>query len=160
MTLSADSLNVAKWWIDGSFVTHPNMRGHTGITMSLGKGSVFSTSVKQKLNTKSSTETELISVDDAMPYVLWTQYFLECQGYNVERAKLYQDNMSAMFLEQNGKWSSGKKTKHINVRFFFIKDRVEKGEVEIEHCGTNNMVANFLRSPYKGQCLKNLGRRS
>eukprot|EP00957_Ditylum_brightwellii_P139570 10636983-Ditylum_brightwellii.AAC.1 len=92
MTLSTDSLNVAKWWIDSSFATHPNMRGHTGITMALGKGSVFSTSVKQKLNTKSSTETELISVNDTMLYVLCTQYFLECQDYTVERAKLYQEN--------------------------------------------------------------------
>eukprot|EP00957_Ditylum_brightwellii_P101279 7717577-Ditylum_brightwellii.AAC.1 len=58
---SADRLNVAKWWVDGSYVTHPNMRGHTGVTISLGKGSVFSSSTKQKINTKSSTETELIA---------------------------------------------------------------------------------------------------
>eukprot|EP00957_Ditylum_brightwellii_P154161 11731775-Ditylum_brightwellii.AAC.1 len=75
-TLSADKLNVAKWWVDGSYATHPNMRGHTGVTMSLGQGSVFGSSTKQKLNTKSSTETELIAVDNAIPHILWTTYFL------------------------------------------------------------------------------------
>eukprot|EP00957_Ditylum_brightwellii_P046949 3563561-Ditylum_brightwellii.AAC.1 len=55
--------------------------------MSLGKGSVLSWSMKQKLNTKSSTKTKLIGVDDAMPHVLWMSYFLWGQGYKVESAK-------------------------------------------------------------------------
>eukprot|EP00957_Ditylum_brightwellii_P027214 2057329-Ditylum_brightwellii.AAC.1 len=62
--------------------------------------------MKQRLNTKSSTETELIGVDDAMPHVLWTRYFLEAQGYNEKSSTVYQDNLSAMLLEKNGKWSS------------------------------------------------------
>ena len=104
LTLTADNLNVPKWWVDGAYAVHPNMCGHTGVTMSLGEGSVLSWSMKQKLNTKSSTETELIGVDDAMPHVLWTSYFLWGQGYEVESAKIYQDNLSAMLLEKNGKW--------------------------------------------------------
>eukprot|EP00957_Ditylum_brightwellii_P020350 1535681-Ditylum_brightwellii.AAC.1 len=75
----------------------------------------MSWSMKQRLNTKSSTETELIGVDDAMAHVLWTTYFIEAQGYKMKSAKVYQDNLSAMLLEKNGKWASGKRTKHINV---------------------------------------------
>eukprot|EP00957_Ditylum_brightwellii_P153965 11719015-Ditylum_brightwellii.AAC.1 len=71
--------------------------------------------MKQKLNTKSSTETKLVAVDDAMPYMLWTTYFLDVQGYSIANAELYQDHLSAMLLEQNGKWSSRKRTKHINM---------------------------------------------
>eukprot|EP00957_Ditylum_brightwellii_P082871 6300491-Ditylum_brightwellii.AAC.1 len=62
--------------------------------------------MKQRLNTKSLTETELIGVDDAMPHVLWTRYFLEAQGYNKKSSTVYQDNLSAILLEKNGKWSS------------------------------------------------------
>eukprot|EP00957_Ditylum_brightwellii_P119705 9133195-Ditylum_brightwellii.AAC.1 len=71
--------------------------------MSMGKGSLFSWSMKQKLNTTSSTETELIATDNALPHVLWTLYFLEAQGVQVKTAEVFQDNLSAMLLEKNGK---------------------------------------------------------
>eukprot|EP00957_Ditylum_brightwellii_P102498 7811983-Ditylum_brightwellii.AAC.1 len=90
------------------------MRGHTGVTMLLGEGLIFSSSKKQKLNTKSLTETELIAVNDAMPNILWTTYFFECQGYNIGKAYICQSNKLAMLLKKNGKWSSKKRTKHIN----------------------------------------------
>jgi hypothetical protein len=78
-------------------------------------------SKKQKLNTKSSTECELVGVDDASPQMLWTRYFIEGQGYGVESSIIKQDNLSAILLEKNGRASSSKRTKHINVRSFFIR---------------------------------------
>jgi hypothetical protein len=89
LTLEADELQMVHWWVDASFAVHPDMKSHTGATMSIGKGSIYSKSTRQKLNTKSSTEAELVGVDDLMPQVLWTKYFLEAQGYVV---KEYQDN--------------------------------------------------------------------
>ena len=74
--------------------------------MSMGKDGrvlIISISKKQNLNTKSSTEAELIRADDAMPQMLWTRYFLEAQGYGIDENILYQDNMSAMLLEKNRK---------------------------------------------------------
>jgi hypothetical protein len=62
--------------------------------MSLGKGLVYSTLMRQKLNTKSLTEAELVGVDDVMPLVLWTRYFLQVQGYEVCENKMFQDNKS------------------------------------------------------------------
>ena len=76
LILQADGLNVLKWWVDASYVAHDDMRVHTGGTMSMGKdgcGSIISISKKQKLNTKSSTEAELIGSDGAMPHMLWTR---------------------------------------------------------------------------------------
>ena len=96
LTLEGDAMHLVKWWVDGSFAVHHDMKSHTGATMSLGKESVYSTSVRQKLNTKSSTEDELVGVDDVMPQVIWTRYFLEAQGYGVRESKIYQDNQSAM----------------------------------------------------------------
>ncbi len=52
---------------------------------------------------------------------------------------LYQDNMSAILLEKNGKASSSKQTKHIKVKYFYIKEKVDNGEIEIEHCPTDQM---------------------
>jgi hypothetical protein len=72
LTLEANNLQMIKWWADASFGVHRDMRSHTGGTMSLGKGSIYSTWVRQKLNTKSSTEAELVGVDEVMSMILWT----------------------------------------------------------------------------------------
>ena len=117
--------------------THiPQINNNQYAALSDGRGSIISISKKQNLNTKSSTEEELIEADDAMPQMLWTRYFLEAQGYGIDENILYQDHMSAMLLEKNGKKSSTKNRKQINVRYYFIKDRVETGEVVIKHCPT------------------------
>lgn len=61
---------------------------------------MYGTSAKQKLNTnKSSTEAELVGVNDVIPQVLWTRYYLEAQGFTVSDALVYQDNQSAILLE-------------------------------------------------------------
>eukprot|EP00957_Ditylum_brightwellii_P103137 7860342-Ditylum_brightwellii.AAC.2 len=110
LTLSADNILIIKWWVDGTFVVHASIRNHTGATMSLGKGYVHSASLKQKINTRISTETELVAVNDMMLMVLWIYYFLQDQGYEVDKSIIYQDNKSPILLEKNGKASSGKRT--------------------------------------------------
>ena len=78
--------------------------------MSMGKGCPINLSIKQKINTRSSTEVEIAGVNDAMFLVLWIRYFLEAQKYNIKDNIVYQDNMSSMKLEINGKRSSTKNT--------------------------------------------------
>ena len=90
--------------------------------MSLGKGSAYSTSTHHKLNTKSSTEAKLVAVNNVMPLILWTRYFLEAQGYEVHENKVFQDNQSTILLEKNGKHSSSHRTCHINIQYFFVTD--------------------------------------
>jgi hypothetical protein len=150
LTLEADECNIVKWWVDASFAVHPDMRSHTGGVMMLGKGAIYGTSTRQKINTKSSTEAELVGVNDILPQALWTRYFLEAQGYAVNESIVYQDNKSTILLAENGKASSGKRTRHINIRYFFIKDRVASGEVKIEYCPTNEMVGDFFTKPLHG----------
>ena len=116
----------------------------------MGKGAIYGTSTRQRLNTKSSTEAELVGADDVMPQLLWTRYFLEAQGYEVRANVLYQDNQSAMLLEKNGRASSGKRTRHINIRYFFVHDRVDAGEVSIQYCPTGDMLADYFTKPLQG----------
>jgi hypothetical protein len=65
---------------------------------------------------------------------------------------LYIDNMSAMLLEKNGCVLSSKRTKHINLRYFYIKDKVDQeGDVSIEHSSpAENMLADFFTKPLQG----------
>ena len=107
-------------------------------------------SKKQKLKRKSLTESELVAVDDMLPLVLWTQYFLEEQGYNMEKNVVFQDNKSAILLEKNGRASSSKRTKHINVRYFFVTDMIKKNKMSVEWMPTADMVADFWTKPNQG----------
>ena len=84
-------------YADAAFAVHPNMHSHTGGTMTLGRGCVISTSIKQKINTKSSTEAELVGTDDMSGQLLWTRYFLQEQGYDFKTV-LLQDNQSCICL--------------------------------------------------------------
>ena len=120
LKLNASDRMEVHWWVDSSYAVHPDYRSHTGITMSLGKGAPINVSTKQKLNTKSSTEAELVGADDAMSYILWTKYFLDAQGYSVSIPTLFQDNQAAMLLENNGTKSSSKRTRHMNIRYFLL----------------------------------------
>jgi hypothetical protein len=149
LTLRADNINIVKWWVDAAFAVHRDMRSHTGGVMSMGAGAVYSSSQKQKMNTKSSTEAELVGANDVLPQALWTKYFMEGQGYGTNNI-LYQDNQSTMKLEQNGKASSGKRTRHINIRYFFITDRIAKKEIAIQYCPTKQMVADYFTKPLQG----------
>ena len=119
-----------------------------------GRGSIISISKEQKLNTKISMEAELIGSDNAMPQMLWTRNFLEAQGYGIDENVLYQDNMSAMLSEKNGKKSSTKNTKHINVCCYFIKDRVETGDVMIEHFLTEEILGDHFTKPLQGALFR------
>ena len=85
-----------------------------------------------------------------MPQILWTNYFLVEQGYNIRDTIIYQDNKSAILLEKNGRLSSSKRTKHIKARYFFVKDYQARKEVKIKHCTTDNMIADFFTKPLQG----------
>jgi hypothetical protein len=152
--MSAAGSGILKWWVDGSFGVHPNMRGHTGGGLSMGRGFPITTSTKQKLYTRSFTEAELAGVDDLMPAICWTRYFMEAQGYKVTENIVYQDNQSAILLERNGKASSSKRTKHINIRYFFVIDRVKNQELTVEWCPTGDMIADFMTKPTQGALFK------
>ena len=122
LTLGANKTGVVKWWADASYAVRNDMKSQTGGTASLGRGSVISMSKKQKLNTKSSTEAELVAADDVMAQMIWTKNFLVAQGYKIQKNVLFQDNQSAILLEKNSTESSSKRTQHINIRYFSVKD--------------------------------------
>jgi hypothetical protein len=108
------------------------------------------------LNTKSLTESELVGIDNMMPILLWTHYFLLSQGYGVIENLLLQDNKSLILLERNRKASSGKRTRHINIQYFFITDQVNKKKLTIEWCPAKQMVADFMTKLIQGSHFRHL----
>jgi hypothetical protein len=88
--------------------------------------------------------------------ILWTKVFMEEQGYEIERNMLHHGNKSAILLEENGKKSSDKMTRALNIRCFFLTDQVEKGNVIVKCCPTDNMVGDFHAKPLQGEKFRKL----
>ena len=72
---------------------------------------------------------------------------MDTQGYKVNDNVFHQDNQSAMKLEINGRKSCGQKSRHINIQYFFIKDRTEQENIKIKYCPTEEMLADFFTKP-------------
>ena len=154
LRLGADSLNQFVTWVDASFAVHPDMRSHTGGVISFGRGGLICKSKKQNINTKSSTEAELIGASDYLPNTLYVKLFMEAQGYPITKAIFHQDNESAIKMEQNGKASCGQRSRHIDIRYFFITDHSKRNSIHITHCPTDDMLADFFTKPLQGSLFR------
>jgi len=144
-------------FIDASYGVHFDMRSQSGCVIGIGRGPIYAKSSAQKLNTKSSTESELVALSDNTSQVIWCRNFLIAQGHGLGAATVYQDNMSTISMVANGK-SNSARTRHIAIRFFFVTDRVKNGEIKIEYMSTGNMLADILTKPLQGELFLRLRR--
>ena len=100
LVFGAENNGQLLWYVAAWFAMHPNMCDHTGRGLTMGRGFPITASAKQKLNTRSSPKSELVGVDDMMPIITWTCYFLLSQGYGIIRNLLLQDNESSILLKR------------------------------------------------------------
>ena len=124
--------------------------------MSLGHGIIHDKCSKQKLNTKSSTESEVVGASDYIGYTLYIKWFLREQGYALKLNIFYQDNMSAIKMEKNGRQSCGWKSRHIHIIYVFIKDVLARENIEVVHCPTASMISDYLTKPLQGSLFKSM----
>jgi hypothetical protein len=139
-------------YVDASHAVHgKDGRSHTGVYVTLGSGPIFVRSTKQKLTTKSSTEAELVALSDALPMILWVRELLIELGYmgKDKAIEIMEDNMSTIALVKRGS-QSGESTRHINIRYFFITDRVHNKEIIITYCPTKSQLADYFTKPLVG----------
>ena len=118
--------------------------------MTIGKGGAYVQSIKKNLNTKSSTDSELVRLDYLLTQVIWTRYFLKEQGYMIQDNVIYQHNQSAIRLENNGRGSISKRKRHINISYYFITDRITNQELSVEFCPTLDMIGNYFTRALQG----------
>ena len=123
LTISAKELHTVRWFVDVAYAVHPNFKSHTGWVMNMGNSAIQSGSTKQKLVTRSTCKAELVGADNASRKIIWTKLFLGAQGYKVRKNIPHQNNKSTILLLNNGKASSGKRTRAINIRYFFLHDQ-------------------------------------
>ncbi len=105
---------------------------------------------KQSIFTKSSIEAELVALSDGCSDILWARQLLLDQGYDLETTMVGEDNMSVLSMLERRKFSTAR-TKHINIRYFFIVDRISSGELKMVHVPTDLMIADFMTKPLTGK---------
>ena len=141
-------------YADASYAVHPDCKSHGGIVVYTNRGPVYIKCAKHKVVSKSSTEAELITLSDAVSIAAYNINFLKGQGYDV-CADLKQDNTSTIKLAENGR-SNSDRTKHIQVRYFFVKQYLDENVMKISHCPTKEMIADVLTKPIQGEQFKAL----
>ena len=137
-------------YVDAAYGVHSDGKSHTGSCVVIGDvGAVHCKSSKQSIVTKSSTEAELVALSDSANQGLHIRNFLIGQGHTVGPMTVYQDNTSCMALVERGR-SGAERTRHISIRYFWLRERVDKKEATVVHKGTAEMYANLLTKPLQG----------
>ena len=135
--IGAISLENTHTWIYAVYDVDNDMRSQTSGSISLGWGIIHETSIIKKLNIK-----VLPSLKKLVSAITYLKIFKN----NV----LYQDNQSAIRIEENGRNSCTGNSRYIDIRYFFSKDRVYKKEISIKYCPTTKILVNFFTKPLQG----------
>lgn len=138
-------------YIDASYAVHRDSgKSHTGYVTTLGDGGpVDCRSGKQRIVTKSSTEAELVALSDTAARGIHLRNLLTSQGHITGPVIIYQDNLSTMALIRRGR-PGAEGSRHVDIRYFWLKDRVDAGEVTVQHLVSPLMFANLLTKPLQG----------
>jgi Reverse transcriptase (RNA-dependent DNA polymerase) len=138
--------------IDAAFANRLNMRSTIGMCVTLGIGFSIMCSKMQKLNSKSSTESEFIAASDGMNILIWYQ------GYKKQSVRLEQDNQSCIALLNKGR-STAETTRFIEIRMFWISDYFKNGAVEVVYVPTEDMTADYFTKPLQGAIFSKMSKK-
>ena len=141
-----------------------DMKSHTGYSLTMGTGALVSGSVKQKITTRSSTESELVGIDDTITFIEWISLYMKDQVKHYpadDPLKMLgtknlaeQDNTSTIKLAVNGRRSCGQRTRHINIRYFYITDKVNDGTVAVSYRPTKEMISDYFTKALQGSLFR------
>jgi Reverse transcriptase (RNA-dependent DNA polymerase). len=147
---------IVEFFIDASFATHPDGKGHTALIVVLMGIAIISFSKKQKIATKDSTEAEIVALSDMMVKIEWVIEFFKSFGIEVPRPIVYQDNKSAITLVTR-KESGTARTRHLQARQAVLYEEiVEKESVMLMYTRTTQMIADVLTKPLSGELFYKL----
>jgi hypothetical protein len=155
LLFSSNSDLTLQIYADAAHMLHKDSKGHGGILATLGSAPIVSKSFKLKLVTRSSTESELLVLDEAITYSLWlTSLLRELMPSHKTPVKIFQDNKSTMALVLSG--GSFNRSKHIINKYAFVKQHLDLGDIILEYCPTEIMLADMLTKPLEGYILKKM----
>ena len=125
-------------------------KSQSGMIIKLGNAMIIAKSKKQKIVTRSSTESELVACSDSVSYIIYITKLLKELNYPINKIIIYQDNISTINLISNQRPTS-QRTMHIDIRYFFIRERKEMHNYEVKYISTDKMTADVLTKPLQGE---------
>ena len=139
-------------YADAAYGINLDGKSQSGVAVGIGGyGFIDQYSGKQSITAKSSSEAELLCTSSETNRGIRTKNFLEGQGYPSLPVDVKQDNTSTITLLEKGK-STSIKTKHINIRHFWLKEQIDNGTITISYTPTAQMgAANILTKPVVGK---------
>lgn len=147
-------------YADASYNVHVDGKGQSGRIIGVGSlgGPALLKSVKQNIVTRSSTESELVSLSDCTADVILMTRLSQFLGFGSPKKPpvIYQDNKSAIQMAEAGRGGKSGNSKHISVRYFFIKQFLDNKELQLEHLPTKEMTADIFTKPLVGELFYSL----
>ena len=145
-------------FVDASFMTHPDMKSHTGYCIfadDMGSAGIIYRSLKQKTVSNSSTEAEIIALHELVMHLIWVQsIYDDLRVPNVRPAEVFEDNQAAITMSTTDVVNFKGRSKYINRKYFSIFEHVQTGEVKVVFVGTEDQVADFLTKALTGGKFK------
>jgi hypothetical protein len=144
-------------WVDASFATHIDGTSRTGIIIMFAGGPIGVWTSKQKMVTRNSTEAELVGLTDGITHVLWNRnwimWFFELKElYAID---VYQDNTAVISLQNTGQRTTHR-TRHLGVRYFWGRELINDGIINVLFSRTINMIADIQTKPKHGKIFMRL----
>jgi hypothetical protein len=146
---------VLRAFVDASFGLYEDGKSVTGVVIMIGNAIICVKSGKQKILTRSSTESELVGISDALSLILWSREYLLSSGIDIGTAIVFQDNKSTIFLANKGR-STSERSRHIKIRHFFVSHYIDAIDIKLEYLPTAEMIADVLTKPLHGVLLNKL----
>ena len=115
----------------------------TGYLFQIGNGTVSWKTRRQSIVALSSTEAEYVSLSCAAQETIWMRNLLESIGFQqLDPTMISEDNQGAIALAGNP--GNHPRTKHISIKYHFIREAVEKNKIMFQYCPTTEMLADIL----------------
>jgi hypothetical protein len=142
-------------YADADWGSNPiNRRSTTGYVVKLAHAAITWTSTSQKTIAHSSTEAEYMALSDSSRQISWIKSLMSEIGFDIGPVTLCGDNQGSLFLAANP--AQDKRTKHIDIRFHYIKEVIEQGKIVLYFVPTQKQVADLLTKNLPGPPLKRL----
>ena len=144
--------------MDASFNCYENGRRHSGILMFLDRVSaaIFAKSLKQRIVSTSSTQSKLISLNEAALHIVWLERILEelLPGLKVRPAKVFNENTSMISLAKQPLVNRQGRSKFMTRTLFKLNENIEAGDIVLLYEDTETLVADFLTKAFHGTRYK------
>ena len=152
---NSDKKHSLEAFIDASFAVHEDGRSHSGMVLKFAGSTILVRSTKQKINSESSTEAELVSLSDNLRYALRAHDFITGQGYDVGPIMVYQDNQSVLAMLKRPD-AAPDRNKNMKVRRIKVRDLIKDNEIEIHYMPTDQMLADTMTKQLQGMKFRSM----